>query len=335
MRIIIWGAGAIGGTLGAYLIRQGQDVLFVDVDEDHVAAINQSGLHISGPVETFSVKAQALMPAQLDETCQVILLCTKAQHTRQATESLVGCLAADGFVMSVQNGLNELIIQDIVGRRRTVGAFVNFGADYLGPGKIFFGGRGAVVIGELDGKSTARLKRMESLFRHFDANTRTTDDLWGYLWGKEAYGAMLFVTALTHESIADALADMNYRPLYIKAAQEILRLADKIGVRPRAFNGFEPTAFLADDAAKMNESLEALVAFNRQSAKTHSGIWRDLAVRKRETEAAMFDIILSEGDKVQFAMPFTRRWIEMIHEIEDGRREQSLVNLEQLKAEWT
>ena len=335
MRIIIWGAGAIGGTLGAYLIRQGQDVLFVDVAEDHVAAINQSGLHISGPVETFSVKAQALMPAQLNEACQTILLCTKAQHTRQATESLVGWLAGDGFVMSVQNGLNELIIQEIVGRGRTVGAFVNFGADYLGPGKIFFGGRGAVVIGELDGKSSARLKRMESLFRHFDANTRTTDDLWGYLWGKEAYGAMLFVTALTHESIADALADVNYRPLYIKAAQEILRLADRIGVRPRAFNGFEPAAFLADDAAKMNESLEALVAFNRQSAKTHSGIWRDLAVRKRETEAAMFDIILSEGDKVQFAMPFTRRWIEMIHEIEDGKREQSIVNLEQLKAEWT
>ena len=335
MRIIIWGAGAIGGTLGAYLIRQGQDVLFVDVDEDHVTAINQSGLHISGPVETFSVKAKAVTPAQLHEACQTILLCTKAQHTRQATESLIGCLAVDGFVMSVQNGLNELIIQEIVGRGRTVGAFVNFGADYLGPGKIFFGGRGAVVIGELDGKNTARLKRMESLFRHFDANTRTTDDLWGYLWGKEAYGAMLFVTALTHESIADALADMNYRPLYIKAAQEILRLADTIGVRPRAFNGFEPAAFLADDAAQMNESLEALVAFNRQSAKTHSGIWRDLAVRKRETEAAMFDIILSEGDKVQFAMPFTRRWIEMIHEIEDGRREQSLGNLEQLKAEWT
>ena len=334
MRIIIWGAGAIGGTLGAYLIRQGQDVLFVDVAEDHVAAINQSGLHISGPVETFSVKAKAVTPAQLDEECQTILLCTKAQHTRQATESLVGCLAADGFVMSVQNGLNELIIQEIVGRGRTVGAFVNFGADYLGPGKIFFGGRGAVVIGELDGTSTARLKQMESLFRHFDANTRTTDDLWGYLWGKEAYGAMLFVTALTHESIADALADVNYRPLYIKAAQEILRLADKIGVRPRAFNGFEPAAFLADDDAKMNESLEALVTFNRQSAKTHSGIWRDLAVRKRETEAAMFDIILSEGDKVQFAMPFTRRWIEMIHEIEDGKREQSLGNLEQLKAEW-
>lgn len=334
MRIAIWGAGAIGGTLGAYLIRNGHDVLFVDIVEEHVAAINQSGLHISGPVETFTVQAKAVTPEQLDEEYQTILLCTKAQHTRQATESLVGWLAADGFVMSVQNGLNELVIQEIVGRGRTVGAFVNFGADYLGPGSIFFGGRGAVVIGELDGSITERLRQMEALFLHFDEHTRITDDLWGYLWGKEAYGAMLFITALTHEPIADALADANYRPLYIKAAQEILQLADKISVRPRAFNGFEPAAFLADDAAKMKESLDSLVAFNRQSAKTHSGIWRDLAVRKRETEAAMFDIILSEGGRANFDMPFTRRWIAMIHEIEDGKREQSLANLDQLKAEW-
>ena len=334
MRIVIWGAGAIGGTLGAYLIRHGAEVLFVDVVEDHVKAINQSGLHITGPVETFSVKAKAVTPAQMTEECKVILLCTKAQHTREATESLAPWLAADGFVMSVQNGLNELVIQDIIGRERTLGAFVNFGADYLEPGRVFFGGRGAVVIGELDGASTARLKQMEALFRRFDKDTRATDDLWGYLWGKEAYGAMLFITALTHEPIADALADDSYRPLYSRAAQEILRLASRIGVQPRSFNGFEPVYFLAEDAVQMAKSLDALVAFNRQSAKTHSGIWRDLTVRKRKTEVAMFDVILSEGDKVGLDMPFTRRWIEMMHEIENGEREQSLANLEELKAEF-
>lgn len=334
MRIVIWGAGAIGGTLGAYLIRNGHDVLFVDVVEEHVAAINQTGLQIVGPVETFHVQAKAVTPHQLDEVCRIILLCTKAQHTREATESLASWLAEDSFVMSVQNGLNELIIQDIIGRERTVGAFVNFGADYLEPGKIFFGGRGTVVIGELDGTITKRLRQMEALFLNFDENTRMTDNLWGYLWGKEAYGAMLFITALTNESIADALADMNYRLLYIRAAQEILQLASRIGVQPRPFNGFEPAYFLENDTAQMQASLDALVAFNRQSAKTHSGIWRDLAVRKRKTEVAMFDIILSEGDKVNLEMPFTKRWIEMIHEIEDGKREQSLHNLEQLKAEF-
>ena len=228
MRIVIWGAGAIGGTLGAYLIRAGHDILFVDIVESHVQAINHIGLQINGPVNEFTVRAEALLPHQLTGEFEVILLCTKSQHTRPASEALAPFLAANGFVMSVQNGLNELIIETIVGRQRTLGAFVNFSADYHAPGEILFGGRGAVVIGELDGAISARLKRMESIFRDFDDNTQITDNIWGYLWGKEAYGAMLFVSALTHQSIAEALADPRYRPLYIRAAGEILQLADKL-----------------------------------------------------------------------------------------------------------
>lgn len=334
MELIIWGAGAIGGTLGAYLIRDGHDVLFVDIAEDHVSAINENGLQIVGPIEEFQVEAKAVTPENLEGQHDIFLLCTKAQHTAQATDAIKPHLSDDGFIMSVQNGLNELIIQDIIGKEQTVGAFVNFGADYHAPGKIFYGGRGAVVLGELDGSITDRLKQMESILLKFDKNTKITDDLFGYLWGKEAYGAMLFITALTNESIADALADPTYRDLYILSAQEILQVADKSGIVPRPFNGFEPDVFLANDTTKMNASIDALVEFNRKSAKTHSGIWRDLAVRKRKTEVAMFDTILAEGKKVGVTMPFTRHWIEMIHEIEDGKREMSVANLDELKAEF-
>jgi 2-dehydropantoate 2-reductase len=335
MQLVIWGAGAIGGTLGAYLIRDGHDVLFVDVAEEHVNTINKNGLSIVGPIEEFQVHAKAVTPEQLDGQYDVILLCTKAQHTEQATKSIAPHLSDDGFVMSVQNGLNELIIKEIIGVERTVGAFVNFGADYHAPGIIFYGGRGAVVLGELDGSTTDRLKKMESLFLKFDKNTKVTDDLWGYLWGKEAYGAMLFVTALTNESIADALADQQYRSLYNQSATEILTVADKLGIVPRPFNGFEPMAFIHNDTEKMNQSIDALVAFNQRSAKTHSGIWRDLAVRKRKTEVSMFDTILSEGKRVGVDMPLTKRWIEMIHEIEDGKRAMSTDNLDELKAEFS
>ena len=75
-----------------------------------------------------------------------------------------------------------------------------------------------------------------------------------------------------------------------------------------------------------------MVAFNRKSAKTHSGIWRDLAVRKRRTEVVMYDVIISEGKRLGISLPVTGRWIEMIHEIEDGKREQSVANLDELKA---
>lgn len=332
MRIVIWGAGAIGGTLGAYLIRAGHDILFVDVVEEHVAEINHSGLQITGPVDEFTVDARALLPDQLRGKHAVILLCTKAQHTEAATETLVEFLAVDGYVMSVQNGLNELIIREIVGRERTLGAFINFSADYHGPGKILFGGRGAVVVGELNGAITPRLEAIGAAFRDFDQDTVVTKDLWGYLWGKEAYGAMLFVSALTNESIADALTDPDYRGLYVRAAQEILALAAQIGVKARGFNGFEPAAFVAGDIAEINRSLDTLVAFNRTSAKTHSGIWRDLAVRRRRTEVVMYEPILAEGERIGMDLPLTRRWIEMIREIEDGKRPQALSNLDELKA---
>ncbi len=332
--IVIWGAGAIGGTLGAYLIQAGHDILFVDIVDAHIEAINQAGLQIKGPVDEFRVEARALPPDQLTGQYDAILLCTKSQHTQAATETLRPRLAADGFVMSVQNGLNELIIEKIVGRERTLGAFVNFSADYHAPGEILFGGRGAVVIGELDGAHSPRLQRMAAIFRDFDENTLVTDNIWAYLWGKEAYGAMLFMSALTHQSIAEALADRRYRPLYIRAAQEILQLADRLGIEAYGFNGFEPAAFLAGDLDRIHQSLDTLVAFNRQSAKTHSGIWRDLAIRKRKTEVGMYQPILAEAEAAGIALPLTRRWIDMIGEIEDGARKQSLANLDALEAEF-
>ena len=334
MKLLIWGAGAIGGTVGAYLLRAGHEVEFVDVVAEHVAAINRDGLHITGPIDRFRVKAKAALPHGLAGRYQTILLATKSQHTRAASETLAPLLADSGCVVSLQNGLNELTIAEVVGRERTVGAFVNFSADYHAPGEVLFGGRGAVVIGELDGSSSQRAMQLVAALCDFDEKAQFSDNIFGYLWGKEAYGAMLFVSALTHESIADALADARYRPIYIRAAQEVLRLADRLGIEALGFNGFEPAVFLADDRAGIYESLDALVAFNRLSAKTHSGIWRDLAVRKRRTEVSMYEPLLAQADAVKVDLPLTRRWIAMIREIEDGKREQSLDNLEALKVEY-
>ena len=330
MRMMIWGAGAIGGTIGAYLIRAGHDVLFVDVAAEHVRAINAGGLRITGPVDQFTVAAKAVTPDDLSEPSDLILLCTKAQDTRAATESLAPWLRDEGCVVSVQNGLNELIIAEIVGERRTLGAFINFSADYHGPGEILYGGRGAVALGELDGRGSPRLRAIGAALRDFDRDAIISDNIWGYLWGKEAYGAMLFISALTHQPISEALAAGPWRSIYIRAAQEILQLAVDLGITPLGFNGFEPSAFIADDRAAIDRSLDTLVAFNSQSAKTHSGIWRDLAVRKRKTEVAMYQPILAEGAKAGHDLPLTRRWIKMIHEIENGDREQDLANLDQL-----
>ncbi len=332
MRCLIWGAGAIGGTLGAYLVRAGHDVTMVDAVPDHVAAITRDGLRITGPIDEFTVRVPAFTPDTLSGQWETIVLATKAHHTDGAARALEPHLAADGCVVSAQNGLNELAIAEVVGARRTVGAFVNFGADYIEPGVVHYGGHGAVVVGEIDGAVTRRVTAIRDAWDDFDARAIVTSNVWGYLWGKEAYGAMLFATALTNESIADALALPAYRPLFIALAREILAVAAARGVTAEAFDGFDPKAYLPTAAPNAAElSLDALVAHNRKSAKTHSGIWRDLAVRKRPTEVdAQLGIVVILGQAAGVEAPITARLVALIHDIEQGRRPMSLETLDVL-----
>ena len=332
MRSLIWGAGAIGGTLGAYLARAGAEITLVDTAADHVEAVARRGLRITGPIDGFTVHVPAFTPDTLKGTWLDIILATKAHHTEAAVRQLLPHLAPGGHVVSAQNGLNELAIARIVGASRTVGAFVNFGADYLEPGVVHYAGRGAVVVGEIDGRVTPRVTAIRDGWAHFDAAAIVTANIWGYLWGKEAYGAMLFATALTNESIADALAMPKYRPLYTALAREMLAVAAARGVRPEAFDGFDPSAYLASAPAGAAErSLDALVAHNRRSAKSHSGIWRDLAVRKRPTEVdAQIGVVVTLGGEAGIPTPFAARLVTLIHEIERGARPLSLDTLDLL-----
>ncbi len=334
MRFLVWGAGAIGGTVGAYLARAGHEIVFVDRAADHVTAINRVGLSITGPIDQFTVAAQAFTPETVAGHFDHVLLCVKAQDTADAARTLAPHLSDGGYVVSLQNGLNELVIADVVGRERTIGAFVNFGADYLEPGVVLYAGRGAVVLGELDGLRTARITALHAALLAFEPNAIVTDNIWGYLWGKLAYGAQLFATAVTNDSIADCLADPAYHGVYIAVAQEVMRVAVANAVTPQGFNGFDPLAFMPDTPRVDSlRSLDEMVAFNRKSAKTHSGIWRDLAVRKRRTEVdAQLGPIVTIGAQLGVATPLTARLIELIHDIEEGRRPLQTANLDVLAA---
>ncbi|MFK7765259.1 MAG: ketopantoate reductase family protein [Roseobacter sp.] len=323
--ILIWGAGAIGGILGAYWARAGVPVQMVDIVAKHAEACTASGLIIEGPVEEFTQTVPCVTPDQLTGTYARVVLAVKAQATPQAMEQLLAHLAADGFVLSAQNGLNERMIAELAGPERTIGAFVNYGADWIGPGRILFGNRGAVVVGEIDGSLRRRTQDMHELLQIFEPEAVLTQDIWAYLWGKLGYGAMLFATALTPDSMTVNFADPARGPALMGLAREVMRTAVAEGVQPKPFNGFEPTAFLpgASDADAL-QSLADLAEFNSKTAKTHTGIYRDLAVRKRKTEVdpqvgSVAEIAAGHG----LATPLLTRLVALIHDIEDGRREMS------------
>ena len=332
--ILIWGAGAIGGTLGAYFARAGEDVLLVDIVEAHVDAVNQHGLIIEGPVEAFTQKMRAVTPSGVQGKYKRIILAVKAHHTLDAVRALKPHLAEDGSVLSAQNGLNELVIAQEIGQHRTVGCFVNFGADWLEPGRILFGNRAIVALGELDGVASERAKDYLRLLQIFEPDAVLSPNIWGYLWGKLGYGSILFATALTNASMSDNLASERHFAVFHRLGREVMAVARARGVQPLGFNGFDPAAFMPDAPESLaRRSVADMAEFNRHTAKTHSGIWRDLAVRKRKTEVdAQIAIIPPLGLEAGVPTPKIQRLVELIHDIEQGRREQSWDTLDEMLA---
>lgn len=333
--IVFWGAGAIGGTAGAFLARAGEDVLFVDQVAEHVDAINRAGMRISGPVAEFTAAAQASTPDRLKGTYDTIFLCVKGQDTETAVAALKPHLAEDGCVVSLQNGLNEPVIAAALGEARTVGAFINFGADYHGPGHIFYGGRSAVVVGEVDGTIKARTRRLHELLRIFEENAVLTDNIAGYLWSKMGYISLLFATALVDGTIDDVLLSEPHRPLLEALVREVMRVAEAKGLTLEGFDPFDPSGFTRDaDPAATARAFDKMIAYRQKSEKKYSGMWRDIAVRKRKTEVNQLLVpMVREADAVGVAVPLNKRMIELVYDIEEGRRVQSWDSLDVLKAE--
>jgi 2-dehydropantoate 2-reductase len=308
VKAVIIGAGAIGGTIGAHMARAGHDVLLCDADEAHVAAINRRGLHITGPVADFVVDVPAVGPDGLPDRFDRAMVAVKSHHTESAAALLAHRLAGDGSVLSIQNGLTADVLIGAVGKERVLSSFVNLGADLMAPGEIMQGNIGTFRVGELDGGAvTERAREYADALPYAEA----TGNVLGYLWGKEAYGAMLWAGAVSDLPIAESLVDPRYRRLMVDVAREVLAQAP-VPVEP--FDGFDP-----DD---LDGSLDRLAEFNRRSAKSHSGIYRDLMVRRRKTE---IDMVSNDIDG-----PIFRRIAEIIHDIENGRRTCEVANLDEL-----
>ncbi|HMH91571.1 MAG TPA: amidase family protein, partial [Streptosporangiaceae bacterium] len=310
MRYLLVGCGAIGGTVAAGLARDGHEILVCDADPAIVTAVSGRGLRVEGPVEQFTARLPAVLPAGLPARIDgPVLLAVKSHHTAAAMAELAPRLDPGGYVVSLQNGLNTQVIADAVGTGRVVEAFVNFGADMTEPGVVLRGNRATFVIGEPDGRLSDRVAALTADI----ADAEPTTSVLGYLWAKQAYGTQLFATAVSDLPIYAVFEDPAYRDLLLELARQVLAQAP---VTPMPFDGFDP--------ADLAGSLARLAAFNRGSAKTHSGVYRDLAIRHRPTEAPA---ILGP-----LTGPLVRRVAELVAAIEQGRRRCTRANLDLLAA---
>ena len=297
--------------MAAGLVRDGHDVLIADADPRVVDAVRAHGIRITGPVEDFTAHAGAVLPDELPSVLDCpVLISVKAHHTATAAAAVAGRLGGSGYVLSMQNGLNTAVLADAVGPGKVVEACVNFGADVIEPGLVLRGNRATFVVGETDGTISDRITSLAADI----ADAEITSNVLGYIWAKEAYGAMLAAGAVSDLPIADTLDDPAYQPLMLAVARQVLAQAPLPAV---PLDGFDP--------ADLDGSLTRLAEFNRRSAKTHSGIYRDLAVLHRPTEvAAILDGLAGPQ------APLIARIIELVQAIERGDRVCSRSNLDLL-----
>ncbi|KAF4411139.1 2-dehydropantoate 2-reductase [Streptomyces lycii] len=328
------GGGAIGGTLAFALARAGLPVRVIDADPEHVAAIRAHGLVREGEGGRTAVAVESATPEEYDgPPPRRVLLAVKAQATGAAMRWLAPRLAADGWVVSVQNGFNEPLIAEHIGAERTVAAFVNIFADVTGPGVIRDGGEGALVIGEPGGAPVSgRVRQLVADLRSWGP-AEASDNVEGHLWAKAGFGAMLAATALADAPMAELID--RHRPAMYALAAEVFEVAAALGVGLEPFDAFDPAPFCRSaPAAGRDAAADRLTAWLRTMPKDRSGIWRDLAVRRRPVEVTThYATVFTEAERAGLATPVLRAVLSGLRELErdpSGMSESRLDALDRL-----
>ena len=323
----IIGAGAIGGTIAVHLHAKGIPVQLIDADLGHVEAIRQNGITLLTPGGRLVARIPVFTLDDAPTRITRVLLAVKAQATPAAIAWITPRLTADGFVASMQNGLNEETIASFIGADRTVTAFVDLFADVIEPGVIKDGGHGGIAIGEYAGGTSDRVRALADDLAHW-GRPIISDNVEGFLWAKLAFGAMLVTTALADQDMS-VLID-RHRPTMNALAAEVIAVADHRQLQLEGFDAFDPAAFrLGVDPDVNARAIDSLVAWLATQTKTRSGIWRDIAVRKRPTEVhAQYALVLAAAAEANIEVPYLHAMVNHIEQLERGEIEmnESLLN---------
>lgn len=328
-RYTLVGAGAIGGSMAAWITRAGGEILYVDAVKEHVDTMNEKGLKIIDPADgDFTVPVSACMIDELKEPLDVVFLAVKTQHTRAAMEVIAPLLKKDGCVVSLQNGINEYTIAEYVGKERVVGAFVNWAADYIEPGVIRFGGHSNFAIGELDGAVTPRLLKLKEFLAPFE-EVEISSDVMRQLWSKQVNISAMFATGVTHLLIPGGFDYEETQETIACIALEAMSVPRKMGIELVEFDDFSPRLYLEGNYV---QALKRTADHYRFMAKNYTGLYRDLAVRRRRSEIdGTVGATVELGERMGLKLPVNRRLWEMVKEIEAGEREICTENLLELK----
>jgi 2-dehydropantoate 2-reductase len=337
-RIAIVGAGAVGSYLGGHLARAGNDVTLIDPWPEHVAAIRARGLQLSGMTDeetcTVSVPTMHLTEVQSlskQKPIDIAVIATKSYDTEWATLMIRPYLAAQGFVVSAQNSINEETIARVVGWGRTVGCMVgnNFAVDLYEPGCVRktmprdFNIK-SIVFGEVHGRVTARVEELKETFAPIDG-TATTTNLWGLRWSKLCVNGMRNgVSASTGMGGNDRDAHPIIRRIIIRLGGEAVKVGHALGYDLEHITGIEPGVLLAasegDKAAlaKVDAHMDKQSSGQARSNLQRPSMAQDMQKGRRTEIGEINGLIVGKANEAGLSAPTHERIVEIVRRVERG-----------------
>ncbi len=337
----IIGVGAIGGSLSGFMALNGEDVTFIDPWRENVDAMRQSGLILDGSVEGRVTDmdvyhADELSQIPKNKKFDVLIVAVKSYDTPWATRAMLPFITKDTWVVSPQNGINELQIAPIVGAERTLGCVTTISAAMMEPAHITRTDSMAQAlqtepicfrVGELDGRVTERVERLAELFGPA-GRTVVTEDLWGERWTKLSTNCMANpISAMTGLSSYDMRADERTRRVMFKIAVEAIRVGRAMGYRVKAPIGDFTLEDLRQAATEGHESLERTFVGKPQKIPGRPSMAQDV-IKGRPTEIDYLNgFVVEQGRRVGVPTPYNSAAVAVVKGIEAGEFDVRLGNI--------
>jgi 2-dehydropantoate 2-reductase len=287
MKVLVFGAGSVGSAVGALLAAKHAVTLLCR--PDHVKAINERGLRVTGKREMLVKNITGVMDLDGVEAPDLVLLTVKAYDTASAAKALKEVVSPRTVVVSLQNGLDNIdIVQGAFGERAVVG-LTSIGITMLGPGEVRWAGEGDTVMGSPSGhKGTAQ--RVASILTEAGLPTRTTDDIRSEVWLKAIVNASINpITALVRKE--------NGAILEIPELLALSQAACAEGARAAEANGIALSC--ADPFDRVREVL-------RSTASNRSSMLQDVERGKRTEIDQINGALAEKGEGKGVPMPVNR-----------------------------
>lgn len=330
MRAAIYGAGSLGTILGAYITKNGGEVELINRNKAHVEALRSNGATVTGTVN-FTQKVTAYTPDEMSGRYDIIFLMTKQQHNGEVVAFLKDYLAEDGVIVTLQNGIPELLIGEIVGEERVLGCTVAWGATMKEPGVCELTSAPDSLtfsLGSLQAqpnKHLADVKALLELMGSVEIDRNFIGSRWSKLLINSAFSGMSAVLGCT---FGEAAGNKVSRRVVQALIKECIDVCAAGNIRIEPVQGKDIVKLLDyKNSIKKAFSFFIIPIAIRKHALLKASMLQDLEKGKKCEVDAINGVVSAFGRKVGVPTPMNDTVVNVIHQIEDGKLTPSFDNL--------